>query len=207
MSLIQITRITRTKLSLANWRQWRWPAVLAILVVAGAVFYPQTALETVRFVGESLLSIAPVIFVAILFSASIRATGADELVARVFEGRRYTMILGAAFLGALTPICGVGVLPIIAGLLGAGVPLAAIMAFWLASPITDPPMLAITAGTLGLDFAVGKTLAAFGIGLVGGIATDYLLNRGFFKNPLRAQALTENSCGATCGPLPLRWVF
>ncbi len=34
------------------------------------------------------------------------------------------------------------------------------MAFWLASPVTDPAMLALTAGALGLGFAAAKTLAA-----------------------------------------------
>lgn len=52
-------------------------------------------------------------------------------------------------------------------LLAAGVPLAPVMAFWLSCPITDPAMLAATAVTLGLPFAIGKTAAAFGLGVFG----------------------------------------
>jgi uncharacterized membrane protein YraQ (UPF0718 family) len=39
------------------------------------------------------------------------------------------------------------------------------MAFWLASPLMDPAMFAITAGGLGFDFAVAKTVAAVALAL------------------------------------------
>ena len=45
------------------------------------------------------------------------------------------------------------------------------MAFWLASPITSPPMLAVTVATLGWEYAIGKSLAAIGLGLMGGAVT------------------------------------
>lgn len=179
-----------------------WLAALAMLLGLGS-FFPAAALETVRFVLANLLYMAPIIGLAVLLSASIRATGADGLLARVFEGRKYRMILLASLFGAVTPICGVGVLPIIAGLLGAGIALAPIMAFWLSSPITDPPMLAITAGTLGLDFAAGKTLIAVFIGLCGGIATGMAVERGAFRNPLRRTAGDRR----VCEPYAVRWRF
>nr|WP_240953473.1 hypothetical protein [Sneathiella chinensis] len=49
-----------------------------------------------------------------------------------------------------------------------GVPLSAVMAFWLASPVMDPSMFLLTSGVLGVEFAVAKTLAAIGIGVLGG---------------------------------------
>jgi uncharacterized membrane protein YraQ (UPF0718 family) len=161
----------------------------------------------VRFVLKNLLYMAPVILFAVVLSASIRASGADTLLARAFKGNMAKMIFLASLFGAITPICGVGVLPIIAGLLSAGVPLAPIMAFWLSSPITDPPMLAITAGTLGIDFAVAKTSVAVAAGLIGGFATETLLRRGFFDRPLRGQALSGDKDEPACEPLGVSWRF
>lgn len=185
---------------------WRW--LVAGLGFGGlCAIFPATAAETLRFVGRNLIEMAPIIAVAVLLAASIRASGADVLLSRLFSGRKAGMVLLAALFGAITPVCGVGVLPIIAGLLRAGVPLAPIMAFWLSSPITDPSMLAITAGTLGIAFAIGKTLIAFSIGAVGGVATEALLNRGWFRDPLKYHSAVQQACQETDEPLSFRWAF
>ncbi|MEE8536143.1 MAG: permease [Kiloniellales bacterium] len=185
-----------------------WWALGAAAMVAGMA-WPDLALETARFVAGNLLVLAPVWLFAAVLTGYLRASGADDQIARIFAGRSAKMIWAATLFGAVTPICGIGVLPIIAGLLGAGVPLAPIMAFWLASPITDPAMLAITSGTLGLSFAVGKTAAAVGIGLLGGFATEALAGRGAFPMPLKAAGLARagadpGGCDAS-GPEALAW--
>ena len=57
------------------------------------------------------------------------------------------------------------------------------MAFWLSSPLIDPPTVLITAGALGWDFAVGKTVAAVGLGLLGGFGVRFLVYGGAFAAP------------------------
>ncbi|MCA8929840.1 MAG: permease, partial [Alphaproteobacteria bacterium] len=86
-------------------------------------------------------------------------------------------------------------IPVIAGLLAMGVPLSAVMAFWLASPLMDPTMFAMTAGILGWKFAVIKALIAAGIGAAGGYATMGLGRTGLLTNPLRARG--GGCCGST----------
>ena len=54
-------------------------------------------------------------------------------------------------------------IPLIAALLAMGVPLSAVMAFWLASSIMDPSIFVLTAGVLDLEFAVAKSFAAIGL--------------------------------------------
>lgn len=93
------------------------------------------------------------------------ATGADNLIAKAFTGAPVLMILLGALAGGLSPFCSCGVIPLIAALLAMGVPLSAVMAFWLASPIMDPSMFFLTAGVLNLEFAIAKTLAALGLGI------------------------------------------
>ncbi|HUF44701.1 MAG TPA: permease, partial [Aestuariivirgaceae bacterium] len=72
------------------------------------------------------------------------------------------------------------------------------MAFWLSSPVTDPSMLAITAGLLGWPFAIAKTVAAFAIGLAAGAITLLLRRSRVFASPLRASPRLVQGCG--CGP-------
>ena len=103
--------------------------------------------------------------IAVLLLAGIKATGAEAIVASIFKGREHRMIFLAALVGGLAPFCSCEVIPFIAGLLALGTPLPPIMAFWLSSPLIDPPTLLITAGSLGWKFAVSKAIFAVAIAL------------------------------------------
>lgn len=161
----------------------------SLAVLSGlALLAPSQLPETLSFTLRSLLNILPFLLFSILVAATARATGADSLIARAFQGRTSVMIASAAMLGALSPFCSCGVIPLVAALLAMGVPLSAVMAFWLASPVMDPSMFVLTIGVMGLPFALGKTLAAMGIGLLGGLAVHLLQRSGLFTDPLRAGA-------------------
>lgn len=157
---------------------------------------------------ESLWSIAPFLMLSIGIAAYASASGADNLIARVFEGRTFRMIVVASLFGALSPFCSCGVIPIIAALLTMGVPLAPVMAFWLASPIMDPSMFVMTSGVLGLDYAIAKTVAAVGIGLLGGLGVHWLDRLPVFADPLR-DGVGDGGCRASTvrDPKPVVWSF
>ena len=194
---MQETTQTRTLSSLRmNLKPWLWAAG-AIALGLAVIGSPGLWLEAVVFAAANLASIAPMIALGVLLVAAANATGAVNLIAGAFDGRVVRMIVLASAIGALTPVCGVSVLPLVAGLLGAGVPLAPIMAFWLSSPITDPGMLAITAATLGIPFAIAKTLAAFAIGLFGGAVMLAIVRAGGLQNPLRPGGIAAASGGCT----------
>ncbi len=180
----------------ANRRWVCYGGVTALLALA-AFAWPGHAAGAAVFVVRGLIVVAPIVIPGILLAAWIIASGADSHIAGAFEGRTLRTVLAASLIGAVTPVCGVAVLPMMAGLLAAGVPLAPIMAFWLSSPVTDPAMLATTAATLGLSFAVGKTLAAFGLGLFGGLATAVFAGRPWARSALRDTGLARE-LGTTC---------
>lgn len=173
------------------------------------IWVPDQVRSTGAFVVLGLFEVAPLVIPGIILAAWVSASGAGDRIAEVFNGRvLYTVVIASA-IGAITPVCGVTVLPLMAGLLGAGVPLAPIMAFWLSSPITDPAMLATTAATLGFGFALGKTIAAFGLGVFGGFATTALTGLSWTHNPLRSNwivgALGQQSCCGTASFDPKIW--
>lgn len=155
-------------------RRYRALGLLLALLGLLALVVPEQLGPSAGFIGLNLLRLAPVLALSVAIAASIRAAGAEVLVARAFIGREHGAIVMAALAGALSPLCSCGVVPLIAGLLAGGVPLAPVMAFWLASPVMDPAMFVLTAGVLGTDFALAKTAAAIGLGLFGGWATRAL---------------------------------
>lgn len=180
-------------------RTWRsidkaWLALVLILA-AVAVLDPPQFWPTVTFTFNALLHTAPFIVFAVLAVAYMKATGAETLLAKAFEGRQTRMIVLAALLGGLSPFCSCEVIPFIAAMLALGAPLGAVMAFWLASPLMDPAMFLITSGTLGWDFAVAKTVSAVGLGLFGGFATMLLSRSVVFADPLREKPQVGGCCG------------
>lgn len=185
-----------------------WLALIAILVLTAildrAQFWP-----TVTFSVAALWNTAPFITFAVLAVAYMKASGAETLLAKAFEGRQVRMIVLAALLGGLSPFCSCEVIPFIAAMLALGAPLAAVMAFWLASPLMDPAMFLITSGTLGWDFALAKTVAAVGIGLFGGFATMLTAKSVVFADPLRERPETCGGCCSTQKPFEGRpvWKF
>jgi uncharacterized membrane protein YraQ (UPF0718 family) len=181
--------------------------ICAIFLVL-AVLLPRQASASLHFTAANLIDVAPFLLLSIGVAAYARASGADNLIARAFTGRQSVMILFAALMGALSPFCSCGVIPLIAALLAMGVPLAPVMAFWLASPLMDPSMFLLTAGTLGIGFALFKTGAAVAIGLLGGFGTAALMARGLLGEPLR-EGVGSGGCGGgkIRTPKPVVWRF
>lgn len=166
-------------------------------------------LNTLIFVLEGMVEVAPLVIPGILISAWVNASGAGGRIRQTFEGNRLKAIVMASAVGAITPVCGVTVLPLMAGLLASGVPLAPVMAFWLSSPVTDPAMFAVTAATLGFHFAIAKTLAAFGLGIFGGVTTAGMAKLTWTQRPLRQGGLVSSlgiqSCNASSKFEPAIW--
>ena len=183
-------------------------AALVIIPVALALTLPEQAAESLRFTAASLLGVAPFLLLSVAVAAYAKASGAEHLIARAFQGHVVPMVVAASLMGALSPFCSCGVIPLIAALLALGVPLAPVMAFWLASPIMDPSMFVMTAGTLGVDFAIAKTVAAIGIGLLGGFGTLLLTRLPAFAEPLRPGVGNGGCAGAKIrAPKPVVWAF
>lgn len=173
---------------------WAW-AASAIILALVAIFDSAYFVPAVTFAGSALGHTAPFIAFAVLAVAYLKASGAENLLAKAFEGNPARMIVFAALLGGLSPFCSCEVIPFIAALLAVGAPLGAVMAFWLASPLMDPAMFLITSGTLGWDFAVAKTLAAVSLGMFGGFGTLLLSNSPVFVDPLREKPQVGGCCG------------
>ena len=179
------------------WLASPW-AVMALAFAAVAVLDAARLGAVASFAASALFGTLPYIVFAVLLIAGLKAAGAESVVAEAFKGRETRMILMAALFGGLAPFCSCEVIPFIAGLLAVGAPLSAVMAFWLSSPLIDPPTLLITAAALGWPFAIGKAVSAVALGLFGGFVIKRAMAAGWFAEPLRASR--QSRCG--CGPDP-----
>lgn len=185
---------------------------LVLILVALTILVPPQVSDTLGFTVKNLVQVAPFLLLSIGIAAYAQASGADNLIAKVFQGRLSVMIPVASIFGAFSPFCSCGVIPLIAALLSMGVPVSAVMAFWLSSPLMDPSMFILTLGTLGAQFAIAKTLATVAIGLLGGFGTLALMNSGIstpaFVNPLR-EGVGNGGCGGSRvrNPKPVVWKF
>ncbi|MBO6676276.1 MAG: permease [Rhizobiales bacterium] len=206
--LVLNVRSATAELAQRLWAKEKVWLVSAGLLMALLVVLPEQGVESARFTLQNLVDVAPFLVLSIAIAAYAGATGADGLIARAFTGSPALMILIAAAAGGLSPFCSCGVIPLIAALLAMGVPLSAVMAFWLASPVMDPSMFVLTTGVLGFEFAVAKTLAAIGLGLFGGFVVHGLAKTGGLTDPLR-EGVGNGGCGGAKvrTAKPVVWTF
>ena len=169
-----------------------WSFFVGVTLLLGLVA-PNQALASVQFVGLGLIHITPFLVLSACLAGYLDAADADKLIGNVFASRLFLSIAAASAFGALSPFCSCGVIPLVAALLAAGVPLAAVLSFWVASPIMSPSMFVVTAAGLGMEFAIVKTVASIAIGGVAGLATVALQRAGFFAAPLKASPVV--GCG------------
>lgn len=166
--------------------------IFATLAVVGFISAEQL-LATLQFTGNTLLFLAPFLILAFALAGYMKATSAEVVITEVFQGRPITMIFAAAFFGAWSPLCSCTVIAMIAVLLRSGMPLSAVMAFWISSPIISPDMYIYTAALLGVEFATAKMIAAAFMGLFAGFTVLLAERWGLFANPLKTGTVNKKS--------------
>jgi uncharacterized membrane protein YraQ (UPF0718 family) len=185
------------------------PVFRSLLLILALLLFldPAQVSKSLIFTLESLFEMLPFFILAITVAAFAKASAADTLIAKAFSGNPVRATFIAALVGAISPFCSCGVIPLIAAMLGAGVPLAPVMAFWIASPIMDPEMFILTAAGIGLNFAIAKTLAAITMGLMAGFSIILIQRAGGLTSPLKITA--DGGCVSSCSDKTptLLWKF
>ena len=140
------------------------------------------------FIVNSFLHIWPYLLVTIPLAVAIQMSGASKYIKRAFEAKPISAIFLATVVGAFSPFCSCGVIPIIASLLISGVPLAPVMSFWIASPSMDPEIFFLSVGMIGWELAVWRLAATLLLSLAAGFITQAIVTNGWLGQPiLRSQ--------------------
>lgn len=146
-------------------------------------------LKIAQFILDSFIHIWPYLVITIPIAVGVQVSGASKHISKAFSKRPMVSIFLATVVGAFSPFCSCGVIPVIASLLIGGVPLAPVMAFWIASPSMDPEIFFLSTATIGWELSVWRLGATFGISLFAGYFTHFALSRGILgKEILRSDA-------------------
>ncbi len=140
--------------------------------------------EVAGFVLAGAWKILPVFLLSVSLGVLVRALELDGAIRRAFSHRIGVSILLATAVGAFSPFCSCTVIPLVAGLLIGGVPLAPVMAFWVASPTMDPEIFALSVGFLGWDLAVARLAATLVLSLAAGYLTLALTRSGLLTGKI-----------------------
>ena len=133
-----------------------------------------------------------VLFIGITFLVGlIQEYVPDETIKRALGGRHKILgsFLGAGF-GALTPFCSCSTIPLLLGMLNAGVPFASAMAFLFASPLLNPVIISLFIILMGW-----KTAALyFAVTFLAAIIIGLLLDSLGFANQVKSVAAVRGCC-------------
>lgn len=146
----------------------------------------------IQFIWDSFLHIWPYLLLTIPLAVAVNLSGASKYINRAFVARPLIAILLATAVGAFSPFCSCGVIPVIAALLIGGVPLAPVMAFWIASPSMDPEIFFLSVGTIGWELAVWRLVATLILSLSAGFLTHFAMQQGWLGNKILKEQRTTN---------------
>jgi len=115
----------------------------------------------------------------------------DETIKRALGGRHRILgsFLGAGF-GALTPFCSCSTIPLLLGMLNAGVPFASAMAFLFASPLLNPVIVSLFIILLGWKI----TALYFSVTFLAAIVIGLMLDSLGFANQVKSVAAVRGCC-------------
>ena len=113
-------------------------------------------LKIAKFIADAFVHIWPYLLVTVPLAVAVRMSGASKYIKRAFQAKPLTAVALATVIGAFSPFCSCGIIPVIASLLIGGVPLAPVMSFWIASPSMDPEIFFLSVGMIGWDLAVWR---------------------------------------------------
>lgn len=167
-----------------------------------ALLIAREALRILQFVLAAFVHTWPLLAVSIPLAAAVKLSPIAGKLEKVLSMRPVTAILFATAIGAVSPLCSCSVIPVIFSLLEAGVPIAPVMSFWLASPSMDPEVFFLSVSSIGWPLAVARLAATTLMSLGGGFVTLALARRGFFaggilRDELKAKGGKKCSCSSS----------
>ena len=133
-----------------------------------------------------------VLFIGITFLVGlIQEYVPDETIKKALGGRHRILgsFLGAGF-GALTPFCSCSTIPLLLGMLNAGVPFASAMAFLFASPLLNPVIVSLFILLMGWKI----TALYFAVTFLAAIVIGLMLDSLGFANQVKSVAAVRGCC-------------
>jgi len=131
-------------------------------------------IEALQLLG----SLWPYLVFGILLTTVVKMFISKDKLAGFFNKRSGAVSIPiAALLGILSPLGSYVVIPLSAALFAIGIPLPPLMALMIASPLINPNLFLLTAGAMGIEMALMRTLSALILGMLAGYLTQWIIHR------------------------------
>ena len=127
----------------------------------------------------------PFLLVGIVSASAIKLYVGTDRIAGLLRRRTDVAVGGAVAAAVGTPFCSCGTTAVVLSMLASSVPWAPIVAFMVASPLTSPDELFVSAGLFGWPFAVFFFGASILLGIAGGVAAYVAEKAGLLENQAR----------------------
>jgi uncharacterized membrane protein YraQ (UPF0718 family) len=121
-------------------------------------------LSSWRLIGQLWYYLA----VGILLAAWLDQAIPSHKLQQLFRGKRTNVAL-AALVGAASPLCTYGTVPVLVQLLRHGISPAPLLTFLVASSLMNPQLFVLMLGGLGLEMALAQLLSVVALSLAVGI--------------------------------------
>ncbi|MDX1470406.1 MAG: permease [Flavobacteriaceae bacterium] len=146
-----------------------------------------------QFVVDSFIHIWPYLVITIPLAVFVNVSGVSKRIHRIVDAKPLVSVLLATIIGAFSPFCSCGVIPVIASLLIGGVPLAPVMSFWIASPSMDPEIFFLSTATIGWELSVWRLAATLCISLLSGYITHLCMVKGWLGADILKKDMTTSA--------------
>jgi uncharacterized protein len=134
----------------------------------------------------------PFLLLSVTAAAALTVYVGTDRLSRWLGRRTSVAVVGAVGLATATPFCSCGTTAVALGLIATASPWAPIVAFMVASPLTSPSELLLSAGLLGWPFALIFFAGTIVLGIGAGVVTAAIERTGW----LAGQARMAASCAA-----------
>jgi len=141
---------------------WNIPLVIWYIIIKGAAL---------------LVELLPYWIVGMFIAASLVVFVSWEKVKHKMGYGGFGANLMATTAGAVIPICSCGIVPVLAGMVEAGIPLGPTLAFLISAPMLNVPTVFMTAGLLGKKMAIARVISVFAIAMSVGLIVSYWQKR------------------------------
>jgi len=132
----------------------------------------------------TLLSLLPYLVGGIMVGELLKFTSWTKIIYKWVSKAPVVSVISASIIGIISPLCTYGTIPVVIELYKNKVRIAPLIAFLAASSLMNPQLFIMTAGGIGLEMAVVRTLAVFVFSFTVGmlsylIPEKFMVRKGF----------------------------
>lgn len=149
-------------------------------------------------IADVYVEMAPYLLLGLTFAGILHVLFSKEFVAKHLGGNNILSVIKAAIFGVPLPLCSCGVVPTALSLRKSNASEGATISFLISTPQTGVDSIIATYGMMGPIFAIFRPLAAFMMGIFGGIATKII---GLKANKVvhhEQASCSDDGCGESC---------